>query len=77
MGLDARLRSPKEQPLFVLGVLVSSLFWLLLIVSLVGIFYGLLGLLFTLVTHALFLAHVRGNGVRASVRQFPAFYGSC
>src|SRR2546425_5719277 len=77
MGLDTRLRSPKEQPLFVLGVLFSSLFWLLLIVSLVGIFYGLLGVLFTLVTHALFLANVRGNGVRASERQFPAFYASC
>ena len=77
MGLDARLRSPKEQPLFILGVLLSSLFWLLLIVSLVGIFYGFVGLVFTLVTHALFLANVRGNGVRASERQFPAFYASC
>ncbi len=76
MGLDARLRSPKEQPLFILGVLFSSAFWLLLVVSIVGIFYGIFGLLFALVTHALFLANVKGNGVRVSARQFPDLHRS-
>ena len=69
MALDARLRSPKEQPLFILGVIFSSLFWLVLVVTVIGIAYGLVGLGFALVAHALFLVHVKGNGVRVSPRQ--------
>src|SRR5262245_10465001 len=77
MALDPRLRSPKEQPLFVLGAIFSGLFWLALLISLVGIFYGALGALFALVAHALFLAGIRGNGVRVSQRQFPELYQTC
>lgn len=77
MGFDVRLRSPREQPLFVLGVMFSGLFWLLLIISIVGIFYGLFGLLFALMAHALFLANVKGNGVRVSQGQFPELHQSC
>jgi Zn-dependent protease with chaperone function/type II secretory pathway pseudopilin PulG len=75
--LDPRLRSPKEQPLLVLGIVFSSLVWLALIVSIFGIFYGAIGVVFGLVAHALFLAHVRGNGVRVSERQLPDLYERC
>jgi Zn-dependent protease with chaperone function/type II secretory pathway pseudopilin PulG len=77
MALDPKLRYPNEQPLFVLGVALSALAWLALAVSIVGIFYGLIGLLFTLVAHALFLANVKGNGVRVSPQQFPELYERC
>jgi Zn-dependent protease with chaperone function/type II secretory pathway pseudopilin PulG len=77
MALDAQLRSPKEQQLFVLGVVLSSVVWLLLIVSIVGVFYGLIGVAFALIAHALFLANIKGNGVRVSPRQFPDLYESC
>lgn len=70
-------RYPTEQPLFVIGVLFSSLVWLAMVVSIVGIFYGLAGLLFTLIAHALFLAHVRCNAVRVSPQQFPDLYERC
>lgn len=49
----------------------SSIVWLVLIVSVVGILYGAFILLFMLMAPALFLAHVRGNGVRVSERQLP------
>lgn len=71
MPLDPRFRSPKERPLFVTGVIFSSIAWLLVVVSIVGLVYGLLGAFFVLCAHALFLAHVRANGVRVDERQLP------
>ncbi len=74
MALDPRLRSPKEKPLFVIGVVFSALVWLALVVSIVGILYGILIWLAIVVAHALFLARVRGDGVRVSERQHPDLY---
>jgi Zn-dependent protease with chaperone function len=74
MPLDLRLRSPKERPLHVLGVVLSSVFWLVLVVSIVGLVYGLAIGGFLLAAHALFLAHVRGNGVRVSEQQLPELF---
>lgn len=71
MALDARLVSPKERRLFVTGVIFSGLAWLALAVSIVGLVYALFGALFFLAAHALFLAHVRTNGVRIDERQLP------
>jgi len=71
MALDPRFRSPKEQPLFVAGVILSALTWLVVVVSLVGLAYALLGGLLVAGAHALFLAHVRMNGVRVDERQLP------
>jgi Zn-dependent protease with chaperone function len=77
MALDPSHRYPKEQLLFILGVTFSTLVWIALVVSIVGILYGLLGLAVTIVAHALFLANVRGNAVRISQRQFPDLYARC
>lgn len=77
MALEARLFSPKERPLFLAGAIFSSLFWLFLIVSIFGVLYGLVGLAFGLVSHAIFLAYVKGNGVRVSPQQFPDLYERC
>ncbi len=75
MALDIRLlRSPKEPPLFAIGVAVSVIAWIALAVTIVGIFYGALILVFILFAHALFLANVKGNGVRISERQLPELY---
>ena len=74
MALDPRLRSPKEAPLFVLGVIASGFFWLAMVVSIVGVLYGAFILAAVLIAHAFFLAHVRGNGVRVSERQLPGLY---
>ncbi len=74
MAIEARLRTRKEQQLFAIGVGLSSLFWLALAISVVGIAIGLGLLVILFVGHALFLAHVRGNGVRVSAKQFPDLF---
>lgn len=74
MALDPRLVSPKERRLFLAGAILSGLAWLVVVVSLVGILYAALGALFFLVAHALFLAHVRMNGVRVDERQLPELH---
>ncbi len=64
-------RWPTERPLTVFAVLVSLPIWLLLVVSVVGILYAALIGLFIFAGHVLFIAHVRGNGVRIGPNQFP------
>jgi Zn-dependent protease with chaperone function len=75
MALDPRFRSPEERPLFVTGVILSSIAWLVLVVSVVGLVYAALGACFVLCAHALFLAHVRANAVRVDERQLPELHG--
>ncbi|HEY2027805.1 MAG TPA: M48 family metallopeptidase [Myxococcales bacterium] len=77
MALDNRIRSPKERPLFIAGVVFSSIAWLALVVSIIGAVYGAIILAFVLAAHALFLAHVRGNGVRVSQAQLPELHERC
>lgn len=74
MALDPRFRSPREQPLFVAGVIFSSVAWLVVVVSIVGLLYAAVGAFFVLCAHALFLAHVRANGVRVDERQLPELH---
>jgi len=73
VALDKRLLSPKEPPLFILGVVVSTLCWASLTVFTLGIglLYALLMVGFMLMAHAVFLAAVRGNGVRVAPNQLP------
>jgi Zn-dependent protease with chaperone function len=71
MALDPRLRSPKEKPLLVVATVVSSLVWLVLVVTVVGILYGALIGGLVAIAQAALLAHVRGNGLRVSERQLP------
>src|SRR5499427_5103764 len=74
MVFDPHLRSAKETPLFIIGAIFSSLCWLLLIITIIGLFYGGLVLVFVLIAHALHLAHVQGNGLKVSERQLPDLY---
>ena len=75
--LDAKLRSPKERPLFILAVAISAVAWIALVVSVIGLVYGAFFLVFILAAHALFLAHVHGNGVQIGERQMPELYARC
>ncbi|HET9984372.1 MAG TPA: M48 family metallopeptidase [Longimicrobiales bacterium] len=63
-----------ERPLFIACVVVSIVAWGALAVSLVGLLYGALFGLFFFVMHAVFVAHIRGNGVRLSPEQFPELH---
>jgi Zn-dependent protease with chaperone function len=77
MALDPRLRTSREGILFAVGLGLSVLCWLLLILSLVGILYGALVIAGVAITHAVFLARVRGNSVRLTARQLPELYARC
>lgn len=74
MVIDPRLVAPKERRLFVVGVVFSALAWLAIVVSIVGLAYALAGGVFFLAAHALFLAHVRTDGVRVDERQLPELH---
>jgi Zn-dependent protease with chaperone function len=74
-GFDERLRTDREKTLFGLGVAFSSLVYLALLLTIVGAFYALAFAVFILMAHALHFAHVRGNGIRVTERQFPELYG--
>ena len=67
-------RSGKEMPLFVICLVLSLIAWLLVIISIVGIFYIVLGLVGYLIFTALLLASIKGNGVRIGPNQLPELY---
>lgn len=65
------LRTQNEKNLFALAVVFSIMCWLALVVTLVGLLYLPFVALAILVGQALFLAHIRGNGVRVGPTQLP------
>lgn len=83
VAADARTRSqepiriekwPGESPLFAAAVTISVLLWLLLIISMIGLFYAAFFGVFFAVAHLAFVTHVRGSGVRLGPDQFPELY---
>ena len=65
------LRSARERRLRVLAWVLSSIAWLAVVVSIVGVIYGAFIALAIAIAHALWLGHVRGNGVRLGPQQLP------
>ncbi|MBM5812849.1 MAG: hypothetical protein FJ191_12960 [Gammaproteobacteria bacterium] len=65
-----------ERSLYLTSMIVGGLIWLALVVATLGLalIYAVLGLLFYLVVHSGFIAHLRGNAVELSERQFPDLY---
>lgn len=70
-------RYENEQPLFVLSAIFAGLIWAGLIIGTLGIglIYVLFGALFYLIVRALFIAGIKGNGVRITKDQFPELHG--
>lgn len=48
--------------------------YLALLLSVVGIAYAAIAALIGLISHGLFMGHIRGNGIRVSEAQFPEVY---
>lgn len=71
---DERLRTEREKTLFSLGVAFSGLVYLILVVTILGAIYAAFIALFILMAHALYLAHLKGNGIRVTERQLPDIY---
>ena len=64
-------RWPTETLLLVLVTLASAAIWVSLAVSIIGLVYVVLLGIFFFGTHLIFVAHVRGSGVRVGPEQFP------
>lgn len=68
------LRTSKEKVLFSICMTLSIVCWLVVIITVVGVLYGLLIGFIVFVAHALWIAHIRGNGVKLSEQQLPDLY---
>jgi Zn-dependent protease with chaperone function len=66
---------PNERRYFVIVAVVSVLLYLMLILSVIGLIYILIGALVGLFVNGLFTGHFRGNSVRVSEHQFPDIHG--
>ncbi|WP_391558959.1 M48 family metallopeptidase [Robertmurraya sp.] len=69
--MNSRLIHPKEQVYFSICVAVSALIYLVLLFSIIGIFYALIGILLSLFFQGIMLGNIRSNGVKLSNHQFP------
>lgn len=65
---------PKEKTYFNISLAVSALVCLLLIISLFGIFYLIIGSITFFILQGLLIGRLKGNGIRISEKQFPEVY---
>jgi Zn-dependent protease with chaperone function len=68
------VRTTKEKRLFNIAFGISALVWIALVVSIVGIAYGILIGLFLYIAHAMMIAYIKGHAIRLSADQFPGIY---
>jgi len=64
----------KENFYFRLSLVISVVIYLLLVISLVGIVYIILGIIISFIAHGLFVGNIKGNGIKLSDTQFPGVY---
>ncbi|HEY9247867.1 MAG TPA: M48 family metallopeptidase [Rariglobus sp.] len=72
----SRLNLPKEGAYFTFVVIISVLFWLLIAVSIVGIFYAALVGVMAWLGNGLLTAHLRSEAVRVNERQLPELHAA-
>lgn len=73
--MNAReLRTGKEQRLFGIAFAVSFAAWVALVITVIGIAYGIMLGTFLYVAHALMIAYIKGHAIKLSENQFPAIY---
>jgi len=65
------LVNPKERTYLMIALIVSGLIYFSLLISVVGIFYLLLGGAVLAIAQGIAIGHLRGNAIRVSERQFP------
>ena len=67
-------RWPTELALFVFVLLASLAIWALLLISIIGIVYGVIIAIALFFSHVVFITHIRGSGVRLGPEQFPELW---
>ncbi len=65
------LVNPKEKTYLAIAIIASAFVYLILLVSLIGIFYVLIGAFALAVVQGIAIGQLRGNSVRVSAQQFP------
>ena len=72
--MESAQRVPRwetEIPLLILVILTSIAMWIMLVVSIVGIFYAVLFAVFFLLAHLALIAHLRGSSIKLGPDQLP------
>lgn len=62
---------PNEKTYFTIALVFSILIYLLLLISCLGLIYGVMIGGFLLFSHGIFIGHIKGNGIKINERQFP------
>jgi Zn-dependent protease with chaperone function len=70
----ASLRLSREKNLFRVSFVFSLLVWTILVISIVGLVYGLVIGFFLMAAHALMLAYIKGHAIKLSDQQLPDLY---
>jgi Zn-dependent protease with chaperone function len=79
----ARAYSPKgidvapyaaEVPLRILLTIIGLVLWVFIVVSIIGLFYGIILGLFFFFAHLILIAHVRGSSIKLGPQQMPGLY---
>lgn len=66
--------SAGEVPLHILMLIIGVTLWILFVVSIIGLVYGIiLGLVFFF-AHLILISHVRGSSIKLGPQQMPALY---
>jgi len=76
-GADASIRvnpSAAETPLRILLTIIGIVLWVLFVVSVIGLVYGIILGLFFFFAHLALIAHVRGSSIKLGPQQMPALY---
>jgi hypothetical protein len=69
-----KLRTKKEKMLFGICFCFSLISWIAMVMSLVGILYGVAIGFFLMVAHAMMIAHIKGHALKLSTEQLPEIF---
>lgn len=72
--MNQRLIHDNEKGYYTFCLIISIMTYIGLIISIIGIFYIIIGLLITVFLHGLSIGHIRNNGVKLTEKQFPNIY---
>ena len=64
----------KERSYFVVSLIVSILVYLIAVVSIVGLLYIFIGVIFAFFVNGLLIGSFKGNGIKITEKQFPEVY---
>ncbi len=67
--------SPAEKPLRVALLVVGIALWIMIVVSVIGLVYGIMLGLFLFFAHLSLIAHIRGSSIKLGPDQMPEIYG--